>query len=330
MWFRLLVALATSIAPLQALDAADSYSVSLSNISDDKAVFATVEAPKPVQARVRTGGTVAQLTVREGDRVETGQVIATVGDEKLALQMKSLDAQIAGLQAQLAQAKTDLTRAESLAERGTVPRARLDEARTAVDVAANALQARIAERSVVERQLAEGEVLAPTAGRVLSAPYTAGAVVLPGEVIATIAEQNFVLRLRVPERHAQFLKVGDRVRVDGEEIGLSGTRFGTIRLIYPRIEDGRVVADAVIEGLGDYFVARRIRVWISGGTRQAFIVPAPLVSTRFGVDYVRVARDGGKSLDVPVQRGRSHPTPEMPDGLEILSGIKAGDRLVRP
>ncbi|MBN9279551.1 MAG: efflux RND transporter periplasmic adaptor subunit [Hyphomicrobium sp.] len=330
MWFRLLVALATSIAPLQALDAADSYSVSLSNISDDKAVFATVEAPKPVQARVRTGGTVAQLTVREGDRVETGQVIATVGDEKLALQMKSLDAQIAGLQAQLAQAKTDLTRAESLAERGTVPRARLDEARTAVDVAANALQARIAERSVVERQLAEGEVLAPTAGRVLSAPYTAGAVVLPGEVIATIAEQNFVLRLRVPERHAQFLKVGDRVRVDGEEIGLSGTRFGTIRLIYPRIEDGRVVADAVIEGLGDYFVGRRIRVWISGGTRQAFIVPAPLVSTRFGVDYVRVALDGGKSLDVPVQRGRPHPTPEMPDGLEILSGIKAGDRLVRP
>ncbi len=330
MWLRLFVVLAMSIGPLQALDAADTYSVRLASISDDKAVFATVETPRPAQARVRTGGTVAQLTVKEGDRVEAGQVIATVGDEKLALQMKSLDAQIAGLQAQLAQARTDLARAESLAERGTIPRARLDEARTAVDVAANTLQARIAERSVVERQLAEGEVLAPTAGRVLRAPYTVGAVVLPGEAIATIAEQNFVLRLRVPERHAQFLKVGDRVRVDGAEIGLSGTRFGTIRLIYPQIEDGRVVADAVLEGLGDYFVSRRIRVWISGGARQAFILPAPLVSTRFGVDYVRIALDGGKFMDVPVQRGRPHPTPEMPDGLEILSGIKAGDRLVRP
>lgn len=330
MWFRLLFVLAISIAPLQALNAADTYSVALASISDDKAVFATVETPRPVQARVRTGGTVAKLTVKEGDRVEAGQVIATVGDEKLALQMKSLDAQIAGLQAQLVQAKTDLTRAESLAERGTIPRARLDEARTAVDVAANTLQARIAERSVIERQLAEGEVLAPTAGRVLSAPYTVGAVVLPGEAIATIAEQNFVLRLRVPERHAQFLKVGDRVRVDGAEIGLSGTHFGTIRLVYPQIEDGRVVADAAIEGLGDYFVARRIRVWISGGTRQAFIVPAAFVLTRFGIDYVKVGLDGGKSTDVPVQRGRPHPTPEMSDGLEILSGIKAGDRLVRP
>lgn len=330
MLFKMLAALAILVVPVRTLMAADTYTVSLSSISDDKAVFATVETPKPVPARVRTGGTVAQLTVREGDRVEAGQVIATVGDEKLALQMKSLDAQIAGLQAQLAQAKTDLARAESLAERGTIPRARLDEARTAVDVAANTLQARIAERSVVERQLAEGEVLAPTAGRVLSAPYTAGAVVLPGEVIATIAEQNFVLRLRVPERHAQFLKVGDRVRVDGAEIGLSGTRFGIIRLIYPQIEDGRVVADAALEGLGDYFVARRIRVWISGGAREAFVVPASFVATRFGVDYVRLAPDGADTMDVPVQRGRPHPTPEMPDGLEILSGIKAGDRLVRP
>jgi RND family efflux transporter MFP subunit len=321
-----LIAAATATASA----AADTHTVSLSRVSDDKAVFATVETPKPVPARVRTGGTVAKLTVREGDRVEAGQVIATVGDEKLALQMKSLDAQIAGLQAQHAQAKTDLARAESLVERGTIPRTRLDEARTTVDVAGNALQARIAERSVVERQLAEGDVLAPASGRVLSAPRTVGAVVLPGEVIATIAEQNFVLRLRVPERHAQFLAAGDRIRVDGAEIGLAGPQLGTIVLVYPQIEDGRVVADATVKGLGDYFVARRIRVWISGGARDAFIVPATFVTTRFGVDYVRLARDGGAPLNVPVQRGRPHPTPDMPDGLEILSGIKAGDQLVRP
>jgi RND family efflux transporter MFP subunit len=330
MLHRLLILWIAAVSPIGAAMATDSLIVAPASISDDKAVFATVEAPKPVPARVRTGGTIAQLSVKEGDHVDAGQVIATVGDEKLALQMKSLDAQIAGLEAQLAQVKTDLSRAESLAERGTIPRARLDDARTAVDVAQNALRARIAERSVVERQLAEGEVLAPTAGRVLSVPYTIGAVVLPGETVATIAEQNFVLRLRVPERHAQFLKAGDPVRIDGAEIGQSGARFGTIKLVYPQIEDGRVVADATVEGLGDYFVARRIRVWISGGERQAFVVPVSFVSTRFGIDYVTLLLNGQRSVEVPVQRGRAHPTPEMPDGLEILSGIRAGDRLVRP
>ena len=35
-------------------------------------------------------------------------------------------------------------------------------------------------------------------------------------------------------------------------------------------------------------------------------------------------------IDVPVQRGRQLPRPDMPDALEILSGLKAGDVLVRP
>ena len=53
------------------------------------------------------------------------------------------------------------------------------------------------------------------------------------------------------------------------------------------------------------------------------------MTTRFGVDYVRLD-DGGQTVDIPVQRGRDLPRPDMPDGLEILSGLKAGDRLVRP
>jgi RND family efflux transporter MFP subunit len=310
--------------------AVETYLVGLIDVADEKPVFATVETPKPVPARVRTGGTIAQLTVKEGDQVAAGQVIAIVGDEKLALQMKSLDAQIAGLQAQLVKAQADLSRAKSLAERGTIPRVRLDDARTVADVANNTLRSRMAERSVVEQQLAEGQVFAPAAGRVLKVPLTVGTVVLPGEAVATIAEKNFVLRLRVPERHVRFLKAGDRVRVDGTEIGQSGPRFGKIVLVYPQIEDGRVVADAVVEGLGDYFVSERIRVWVPGGERKAFVVPARFVSTRFGIDYVRLQVDGRTPIDVPVQRGRDLPSPEIADGIEILSGLKAGDQLVAP
>ena len=75
-------------------------------------------------ARARIGGTVASLAVRQGDIVTPGQVIAVVGDDKLALQINSLDAQIAGLQSQLAQAQTDLTRAETLFRQGGGPRPR--------------------------------------------------------------------------------------------------------------------------------------------------------------------------------------------------------------
>jgi hypothetical protein len=155
-------------------------------------------------------------------------------------------------------------------------------------------------------------------------------VILPGEVVATIAEQNFVLRLRVPERHARFLKAGDTVRIDGEELGASGAQFGTIRLVYPQIEDGRVIADAAVANLGDYFVGERIRVWVSGGERGSIIVPGSYIITRFGIDYAHVRKDAETVIDVPLQRGRELPRPDMPDALEILSGLKAGDVLVKP
>ncbi len=317
-------------APGAAESAEEVFVVTPSAVPDQKAVFATIESRRVVPGRTRIGGTVAAIAVKEGDHVDLGQVIATVGDDKLALQMKSLDAQIAGLEAQVAQAQIDLTRAEDLFQKGIAPKTRLDEARTASNVVTNAMRARTAERSVIQQQLTEGNVLAPAAGRVLKVPLTAGTVVLPGDPVALIAEQNFVMRLRVPERRVRLMKAGDPVRIDGDDPGLAAPRFGRISLVYPQIEDGRVVADATVEGLGDYFVNERIRVWIAAGDRTAFVIPARFITTRFGIDYVRIRNGANVDTDVPVQRGRPAPRQEMPDGVEILSGLRASDRLVQP
>ena len=156
-----------------------------------------------------------------------------------------------------------------------------------------------------------------------------GSVVLPGDPVAMIAQQNFKLRLRVPERHARFLKAGDKVRVDGAEFGDQSPKSGVIDLVYPQIEDGRVIADATVENLGEYFVGDRLRVWISGGERTAFVIPPNYVTTRFGIDYVQI-REGNRTISAPVQRGRNRRAPDLPDGLEILSGIRPGDQLVQP
>jgi RND family efflux transporter MFP subunit len=322
-----LVAAAT--LPAAAPAGAETLTVVQRSVADEKAVFATVESISVVPARGRIGGIIVQLNIREGDPVTSGQAIAAIGDEKLALQMKSLDAQIDALQAQSNQAQIDFDRTQGLVERGILPRVKLDETRTALNVAENGLRARTAERAVVQQQLNEGQVLAPAGGRVLKRLVSLGSVVLPGDPVAMIAQQNFKLRLRVPERHARFLKAGDKIRLDGAELGEGASQSGVIDLVYPQIEDGRVIADATVEGLGEYFVGDRLRVWISGGSRSAFVIPSNYVTTRFGIDYVRI-READRTIDAPVQRGRDLPSPELPNGLEILSGIHAGDQLVQP
>ncbi len=317
----------TAAQPALALE---TLTVAPTTIADEKAVFGQVESVHITQARARIGGTVAALNVREGDHVEAGQVVGMVRDEKLVLRLNSLAAQIAGLNAQLTQAQTDLARAQQLFAHGTIPRARLDQVQTAYNVAINAQRARTAERAVAEQQLAEGNVLAPTTGRVLTIPVTPGMVVLPGEPLATIAVQNFVLRLRVPERHVGFIKAGDLIRYEATELGSSKSQFGHISLVYPEIEDGRVIANATVAGLGNYFVGERVRVWVSAGTHSAFIIPDSFIATKFGLDYVHLRTTGNAFVEIPVQRGRPTPRPDLPSGIEILSGIKAGDVLVKP
>lgn len=322
---------ASGLLQLSAMPAsAAEFTVRQTATQDEKAVFATVESTSVVPARARIGGTIVDLGIREGDSVKGGQVVATIADEKLNLQVNALNAQIAALQAQVAKAKADLARIEPLATSGVVSRSQLDAARTALDVAQNSLDAQVAQKSVLQQQLSEGEVLAPSDGRVITVPLTKGSVVMPGDTIATIADGKLMLRMRVPERHARFLKAGDRIRVDGSEFGVTEPLFGTVTLVYPQIEEGRVVADAKVDGLNPYFVGERVRVWVSGGARDTYVIPASYVFTRFGVDYVLLAENGGKPIQAPVQRGRTAPTPEMPDGLEILSGLKSGDRLVQP
>ena len=307
-----------------------TYLVRAASVADQKSVFATVESTYTVPARVRTAGTIMELKVRQGDHVTQGQVIATVGDPRLSLQIKSYAAQVAAAQAQLDETKLDFDRAQRLIASGAIARNMYDQEKTAYNVAQSSLKSIIAQRAVVVEQQVQGEVLAPTAGRVITVPVTAGTVAMAGDVVATVAEQNFVLRLEIPERHARLLKVGAPVRLDGIDLGFTSPQFGTISLIYPQVDNGHVVADATVAGLGDYFVGQRVRVWVSAGDRTAILVPDSLIVTRSGIDYAKVWNRKDGAIDVPVQRGEERVAPDGQAELEILSGLQPGDRLLKP
>lgn len=300
-------------------------------VDDLKAVFATVESVDETTARTRIGGTIHDLRVEEGDAVTAGQILATVQDRKLPLQIAAIEARARAQQAQLRQAELELERARQLRASGTGTQQRLDDAQAAVDVARAQIAALDAERAVIEQQQREGAVLAPAAGRVLQVKVVDGAVVMPGEAVATLATETYVLRLRLPERHARFLAVGDPVLVG--ERGLApadrpdGLRRGTVRLVYPQLSSGLVEADASVSGLGDFFVGERVRVYVATGTRSAVVIPPAFVIRRFGTDFVRL--ENGR--DVPVQVGGTIPAVgDRPGGLEILSGLKAGDTILMP
>ena len=307
------VALAAALAGLPA--AAAEFTARTRAVDDLKAVIATVEPVRQILARARIGGVIVSLKAKEGDVVAAGAELAVVADQKIALQAQALGQRIRSQEATRAQAKTDFDRIAELQRRGVAAQAQLDAARTQLDVADRTLSAMRADLKVIEQQAAEGAVLAPTAGRILTVPVSEGRAVMPGETVATLAEDQFILRLSLPERHARFLRAGDPIAI-AEREDAAKRRQGKVRLVYPEIQGGRVVADVEAPGLGDYFVGERTRVFVPTGKREAIAVPSAALTSRAGAWFVTL-KDG---TNVVVQPGDA-----IGGETEILSGLRDGD-----
>lgn len=327
-----LAAIAAGVASSGAARAGE-FVVEKRAITDMKAMFGQVESRDIVPARTRIGGVLASRSVDEGTQVKAGDVIATVADEKLALQAELLDGTIKALQSQLDNANVALKRAQDLLPRGFITKAAFDQAKTNVDVLQHQVDLMRSQRDVVQQQMSEGNVLAPRDGRVLTISVIPGSVVLPGETIARIAAGSLFLRLSLPERHAALLKLGSQVALTprGQDAGadaatdLAAMRKGKIVKIYPEIENGRVIADAEVGDLSDYFVGERVQIYAPVGEREALLVPRSAVTTRSGVDYVRVLRAEGP-LGVAVVFAAS----SEPGMVEILTGLAPGDKVQVP
>ena len=162
------------------------------------------------------------------------------------------------------------------------------------------------QRAVVAQQMSEGSVLAPKDGRVLT---HFGHSRLGGRCPARPSPASppgaLFLRLSLPERHAALLQMGAPVLLAprGQDAGVeteaAAMRKGRIVKIYPEIDNGRVIADAEVENLGDHFVGERVQILAPVGVREVMLIPRAAVTTRSGVDYVRLQRAEGP-LDVAI------------------------------
>jgi RND family efflux transporter MFP subunit len=287
-------------------------------LTEWKAVFGTVEARLRVPARARIGGTITELAVTEGDVVAEGQVLARIVDPKLGFQLSALEAQKTAAEAQLANAQGELKRGQELLKQGVTTAQRLDALRTQVDVVTSQIAALEAQARVIRQSEAEGEVLAPAAGRVLEVPVAKGAVAMSGEAIATLSAGGTFLRISVPERHAASLHEGDAIQIEGAE--------GRLAKVYPLIAGGRVTADVEVPGLPDRFIDARVLVRLPVGQRAALVVPEGALTQQSGLDFVRV-----EGAEGPVARAVVPGQHQVIDGqkvVEILSGLTAGDRVL--
>ena len=205
-------------ATAQTAPVAGRLTLKMQTVADLKPVPATLTTRDMAEARARISGVLVSLSVKEGDMVRQGQVIGRVKDDRLALQTGAFDAQVAAAAAEAARANADLSRTRDLFSHGVYAQARLDQVEAQAKAANANLSAARAQRGASAELGAQGAILAPAAGRVLTADVPVGSVVMPGQTLARITAGPMVVRIELPEGQARALKVGDAVQLAAEDL----------------------------------------------------------------------------------------------------------------
>lgn len=302
---------------------AEQFLVQPRTVVDWTDVGALVTSVDMADARARIPGILQSLSVREGDMVQRGQVIGRVVDSRLGYEGAAYGAQAAAAQAQVAQAEAELARIRFLRDNGVYAQARLDQAEAVARAARAGVAAARAQQSAVNALAGQGAIIAPSSGRVLMAPIPPGSAVGPGTSVATITSGAMVLRLELPETLMGRVRVGTAVVASGLAVAGSPAPRSTVSRVYPAVTGGQMTADVEMPGLGSTMVGRRVTARVATGERTAIIVPRRFIETRYGIDYVSIIGRDRSLASVPVQIAPG----DSADQVEILAGVKAGDRL---
>lgn len=195
-----------------------------------------------IDVAARLPGRVKVVMVREGDLVQSGDVLAVMDTAELQAQrMRSLaavasaeaavavaEAGVSQAEAKLALAQSEVKRSEELNRKGVVSQEALDIKRTeaqlseaglaaskaGVEAQKRAVDAEKAALKQIETQIADSTLYAPTVGRVLYRLAQPGEVVgSGGKVLTLVSLEDVYMEFFLPAAAAARLQIGDKARI---------------------------------------------------------------------------------------------------------------------
>lgn len=271
-----------------------------------------------------TGGLrIAEVVADVGTRVKKGQVLARLADDSLLADRRKQEAVVAQARASLQQASSDLRRSKVVGASGALSEQQLEEYRIGETTARASLASAQADLDNINLKLRQTRIVAPDDGIVSSKSARLGAVVNVGEELYKLVRQSLIeWRPELDARQVATIKAGQVARITlptGEQVE------GTVRLVGPTLstDTGRatVYVRLPIES------AARAGMFGTGVIEldplEASTLPQAAVILRDGRAYVYVIADDQTVSSHVVTSGRSR------DGrIEVLSGVKAGQRIV--
>lgn len=288
----------------------------------------------------RVAGRLAEVLVREGDRVTEGQVLARFETTELQAKMNE---RLSALEAARADARwtaRDRSDKETLANRNIVSQSAADQARSTAENRASMVAVAEAQLDVARKNLADAEVRAPFDGVVGERIANQGeSLPIDGKILALLDTSHVEIAAQMPAADVIRMKVGQTAQVNLEGFG-DRVFSGKITRISPTTQPGSRSIPVYVEIVdrhealrGGLFGTGTVTVAEKG---HALAVPSSAMRKDDQGDYVLIVEDG-TLVRKPVgavrtwSRGELVEVKGLESGMTVVSaplpGLHAGQKV---
>ena len=312
------------VIELSAIDLATAHVVELTS---GLPISGALKAVNSAIVKARVPGELQGLTVREGDRVEAGQVIARVESTEYADRVRQAQQQADAAKAQVEIAQRQVDNNAALVRQGFISKTAADNSLASLNTAQANHRAAQAGIDVLRKSLADTVLRAPISGQVSQRLAQPGERVAPEARIVEIVDlSRLELEASISPADSVAVRVGQQALLRIE--GVAQPVAATVARINPSAQAGSrsvliYLTVAAQPGLRQGLFAQG---QLATETQRALAVPLNAVRTDKPLPYVQVV-EGDRIAHRTVQTGvRGEVDGEL---WVAVQGVADGARLLR-
>lgn len=287
-----------------------------------------VEAVKSSLIAPQVAGSITTLTVKAGDHVKAGQLLARIDTRLAAQQTMTNQAQVAAAQAQLSAARKEYERKRRLYEKQYISQAALERAESDYKTAEAQTKAQLAQTGAASVQAGLHTINAPYSGVVAEVMTEVGDMAMPGKPLLSLYDpKEFRVVVSVPQSQLANLQQVADIKVLISSASETERTLSSVKMtVLPTIDSisnmakVRLSLPSNLTSIAPGMFARALLPVAKSGSRGQILVPAKAVIKRSELMAVYVVDKQGRPQLRQVRLGR-----QQGENIEVFAGLQAGE-----
>ena len=275
------------------LASTDVFTAQLQTLNLGIAVSGALKASQSAVIKARVAGELQELTVREGDTVQAGQVIARIDPSEYQARVRQAQQQADAARAQVDIAQRQFDNNQALVNQGFISQTALLTSQASLNGARATHAAALAALDLAQKSLADATLRAPLSGVVAQRLAQPGErVAVEARLVEVISLSQLELETALPAEEASRVRVGMTAQLQVE--GVPEPVVAKVLRINPSAQTGSR-SILVYLGIGGREGLRQgLFAQGSLGTQTLRVLAVPVSSVRTDKPqpYVQVVQDG--------------------------------------